>query len=520
MRKQHLGVLAVLAGSSTALATDVNGSVRWTDGVGGTHAARRVKVAIIEEHPMLGSVLAGVVDTDLDGNYAASVSFRPGYTGYAAIVIAQNDAGFVSSDGTDAGKYAVWGGFRGTVEAAHIDTVISNASSAEQAFGIADAMYTGWRFGVSGRAGDAPPAPVPAMYPAPLMPGLGTVPYWDGTKLNIIAGGQYDWDTAMHEYTHYLSSIDPLDNSPGGAHTFTVSNIPARGKHNGTRLAWGEGLADWGGVAAQRFDPVGGHTPAGVPNVGDTSYDDTNQGFSIDLEHRAGSGAWGANNSGEGDEVSVMRILWDIGDPANEPFDRVALGHDVLYRQLRAISIGEPLPVPHSRGVECLHDVWDHFTGGTTTYSNIADFGAIFEEYGVSPHPTDDFVATPIVITDPAPTFHWLRQNDGENDTFAINFYTSDLGSLLLHVDVPGDVEFFTLTPADWATLSALPLGDYRYVVIGGDAINKVTGMAYAPADQSLGYWSDSYLMTLVPAPGVLGFSPLVAFLGRRRRRE
>ncbi len=92
-----------------------------------------------------------------------------------------------------------------------------------------------------------------------------------------------------------------------------------------------------------------------------------------------------------------MRILWDIGDPANEAHDRVALGHDELYRQLRSISI--PVAGGGTRGVQSLHDVWDHFTSGAN-FATKASYGAIFEKYGVSPLATDDYVNFPLHSTD------------------------------------------------------------------------------------------------------------------------
>src|SRR5262245_19603507 len=280
MRTSHfrsvLHLLAAAALGSTALADDIHGDVKWTDSAGATHAARRVKVVVAEENPMLGSTIAAVLDADLDGHYSSDVFFRPGATGYSVFVVAQNDAGYVTADGAVTGRYAYPGGFRFRGTAGPLDVTVDNASTPGQAFQIADAMYTSWRWGVDGRSAGTPPGPVPAQFPV-----AGTVPYWDGTKLNLVAGGQNDWDTAQHEHMHYLSSLDPLHNYAGAPHTFGVSHIPTLGSSHGSRLAWGEGLANWGSIAPQRHDTAGGHMPVGVPNVGDTAYDDTAQGFSI-----------------------------------------------------------------------------------------------------------------------------------------------------------------------------------------------------------------------------------------------
>lgn len=512
-------VLALVAGTATASAVTVTGNVKWTDSAGGTHNARRVQYVVVEEHPILGSIIAGAGRTDLDGNYSEAVTFRPGYTGYAVIVLADNDAGFVASDGTVANTYSIFGGFRHVLDpSTHIDTTIDHGTPNGRAFSIVDAMYTSWRFGLSGRAADPTPAPPPVACAYPV---AGTVPYFNGI-LNIVAGGENDWDTAMHEYSHYLSSLDPLDNEPGGPHTWGTSSIPGLGKGPGTRLGWGEGFANWAGIAAQHHDPVGGHSPAGVPNVGDTRYDDTVQGFWTNLETSATS--WGVDHGqGEGDELSVCRILWDLGDAANEGYDRVALGHEILYRRLRAISIPDASSPSGFRGVETLHDVWMDLAGGATIpIAGLVDMGAIFEQHKVSPSPLDDFVTTPIMVTGGAPTFSWLRQNNGENDTFEIKILAGDLSDILLTITVPTSTSTYTLSDAQWDALKALPLGAYQYSIVGGDRLVGMFGAVRPAADQTLGYWSGSYGLTLLPTPGaatLLGLGMLVVRVRRGRSK-
>lgn len=510
-------VLMLVAGS--ALAVDVTGNVKWTDSAGGTHNARRIKIMIVEENPMLGSAPVAFTETDLDGNYALSVDFRPGFTGYTPILFAENDAGYVASDGTAATKYGFWGGFKFMpAGSAHIDSVITGGGDAGRAFGIVDAMFTAWQFGAAGRSPDGPPGSVACRYPAPLLPSWAMVPYYDG-RLNIIPGGDVDWDTAMHEYGHALSALDTMARSPGGAHNWGESNLPAHGKDAGARLGWGEGMANWMGIAAQHHDPVGGHMAVGVPNVGDTRYDDTAQGFWIDLEATATSlGAM--TPEGESDEMAVARILWDIGDAANEGYDNVAMGHDTLYKKLRAIRVTDAAAPGGVRNVERLHDVWMALTTGiTTTYADIANLGSIFEAHNVSPRPLDDFVATPIMTTGGAPTFDWNRQNNGQNETFEIRFFSGDMSTLLMTIAVPGTDPTYTLSAAEWATLSAWTLGDYKYVVVGGDGRVGTTGAVRPAADQTLGYWSGAYGMTLVPTPGSLALLMVGGVVVRARRR-
>src|SRR5262249_10155564 len=129
-------------------------------------------------------------------------------------------------------------------------------------------------------------------------------------NIHILSDDRWDWDVTNHEYTHYLSHLDTLDASPGGNHRLGVSNIgqqhpsnPLRSKIDGCRLAWGEGLATFIGIASQRTNPgaAGQNMPAGLAHVGDTFYTDTiDSTNNYDLETHAGS-----LEAGEGEEVAV-----------------------------------------------------------------------------------------------------------------------------------------------------------------------------------------------------------------------
>jgi hypothetical protein len=108
---------------------------------------------------------------------------------------------------------------------------------------------------------------------------------------------EYDDDVIMHEFGHYIAHNFSWDTSPGGNHN-PFDDIP-----ESPPLAWSEGFAHWWTTAAR-------NTPEYVDNNAD--------GF---LFFELETPTEPAITRGNGNEIAVGAILWDITDPANEPFD-------------------------------------------------------------------------------------------------------------------------------------------------------------------------------------------------------
>ncbi|MCG8450409.1 MAG: hypothetical protein MI725_12645, partial [Pirellulales bacterium] len=302
---------------------------------------------------------------------------------------------------------------------------------------------------------------------------------------------------------HFLADIDNLDNSPGGIHAFGVSNItgcvgclagggniPALGKNAGTRLGWGEGLANYISSATHA---VGGFNQPNVPTVNDAIYTNRNtvaaNQFSVAIENNG-------TNDGEGDEASIMRILWDIADPTGggEAHDQIAIGHgdavtqDGLYNILDNIG-----------GLVRLDQVWDHFFANTGDLKlgaipvdrKRALLGDIFEEYDVSPDPGGVIIGATLNLAGAAPAFSWARNNENANDEFDLIVFNNDFTSRILEVDVPGNVTSYALSAAQWQTLKNAGVGLRNFVVVGADTTTFATGP----------YWSGSEQFTLIPEP-------------------
>lgn len=490
------GVLSFAAGQ--AFADGLSGSVSYTDGGGTARPARRITVQVFAANPA-GDTLVGEFRTDDAGAWSGSVLPPPGSFGYFVRAVAANDATRVFTVGgvvpysVSAGGAPLGGG---AIPPITIDT---SGGNAERSFAVADALQTGWLYGSAMRG--AAPARVNTTFPET---GAGTASYYEpATGLHIRQWRRYAWDVLTHEYSHYLADIDSLDANPGGPHAFGVSNITPGpdGKLNGVRLAWGEALATYNGTAAQA---VSAH-PAS-PTTGDTVYTSLNTDtpastFEVNLDTHAGTGTTGVN-AGEGDETSVMRILWDLADGTggSEPHDRVTLGHTSLYGM-----INNDIP-----GIDQLNGLWNHLiTRPGTTDALRVDYGAIFEEYGVSPHPVGDLIGAALMDSDPAPTFEWLRRNNSDNDAFGLIVFDATFSTRLLDITIPGDVTSYTLTAGQWDTLNN-HIGAARFVIRGSDTDQYTTGS----------YWSDAYGFTIIPVPGAVPLAALATVLCARRRRR
>lgn len=487
-------LLASLAG--TAWGVGISGNVKYTDGAGTEQPARRIKVQIWVANPG-GDALVGETRCDNAGDWSADVTPPPGSLGFFTRIVADNDATTVATSAA-ATPYFVSGPGAplsgGATPPVVIDT--SFAIDAHRAFAVADAEQTSWLYGTAMRG--AAPVQIRTVFPET---GAGTASFYqpsDGT-LHIRQWRRYAWDVISHEYGHRLAHIDGLDNNPGGSHSFGVSNITggAGGKSHGVRLAWGEALATYNGTAAQF---VAAHPTS--PTTGDTIYtslntDTPDSTFEVNIDNHDGSA-----DAGEGDEASVVRILWDLADGTggSEPHDRVTIGfapmYDIINNQIA--------------GVDELDDLWDYlFTRPTATDALRVDYGAIFEEYGVSPVPIGGMVGGTISTEGGAPTFNWTRGNNTWNDTFNLIVFNDALTARVLDIAVAGDVTSYMLSAAEWATLGGAGLGSYKWVVGGSDTFQYTTGS----------YWSDARGFTLVPTPAALALLALGGVIGTRRRR-
>jgi hypothetical protein len=476
---------------------DVNlsGTILWTDEGGNTHPVREATVEIwdSDDFPLFDELVT-TVRTDVNGKYSSTLNNNDGiFQGNRDIyikVLADSPFHYVSSDGTEGETYSQ----RNQITfneipngAQTIDLTIGNTTNAERAFSVNDALYTSGLYAKTVR-GEEPQQKLSARFPGDL-----TFSYYQNNRINLVSGDWQDWDVIQHEYGHFLAEKDGLAKLPlpGGPHFFGVSNIPTVGKENGVQLAWSEGIADYLGIAAQNVANAAGGLPSvfnqnGTSSTGDTFYTDPELSLNVDLETITGSG-----NAGEGDEVSVMRILWDIADNNQDTFtnrliDHIALGHKELYDILNN----------NIANLDQLDDVWDYFYGISDDATRV-NYGAIFQEYGVSPVPFGEPINQTLQLGSAIPTFQWSRNNNNANDQFQAIVFNNDFSKRELDYLVPADVTQWTPDPDQWNQIIDTP-GEYHFVIAGSDTDNPTTGS----------YWSGAYNFFVTPPSQILVTTP------------
>jgi hypothetical protein len=522
LRPLLAAALLLLPGVSRAATFTLQGVLSWTDGAGHLHPVRLSDVNLWDDDvgpdELVSSGSTGLTGAygfiGIDNNDGALQGNRDPYLE----VFANGAAHFVSSDGTVANTYTGT-----TAPIAEIpdgttnqNYASGNTTNTDWAFSVSDAVTTGTLFATAVRG---VPTSVAVRFPA-----AGTFYCATGAEagcngiaheLNVVSGDRWDWDVILHEYGHHLAAIDGLDNSPGGTHNTGISNIGINGhtKQEGVQLGWSEGLATYLSIAAQDVTRDLGYLDTSankVPNTGDTFYSDTidNVG-SYDVEgdyHSAGR-----TPHGEGDELAVMRILYDIADPDNEGHDHIGIGHDALYDILNT----------KIANLDQLDDLWDYFFAnpddlglgaGVENDEARAVLGEIFEKYSVAPDPIAGWDADPSLDLNGGPLIvSWDRGNDDRNDTFVIYFFDEDFSTQIFvgGIAVPGDVDTYELTVAQWDALRAHGEGNYNLVVAGSDTTSYTTGS----------YWSGAKAFSLVPEPARLVLLACTLFVPGLERR-
>ncbi len=510
----------------------VQGNLQWSDGQNNLHNARQVKVEIHAIDLLGNDTVEATTTTDLDGFYQGSFSSAaPGLLDVYLGVFASGPAGYVSPNVDPNTNVPVAANTYGlqtptTGVGAGINTIsanFTNANDAGRAFGVYDMMLVGSQFANDVRG--APLAALPARFPHAPPPNPNTSFFSSSTNsIYILSGDRWDWDVIGHEYSHYLHNADALTDSPGGGHCFGVSSITGSpgctgntmgiGKSPGSRLGWGEGVGNYMGVAMQQVNAAANKFPTNLLNFGDPNYTDTiDASIDFSLELDTGSGV-----AGEGEEVAVARILWDIADPLGTlpgTHDRVARSHVQLYKDLVAARNRVRTQSGNNAAkLATLHQVNDYYLNIVATNDQQrVDYGAIFEKYSVSPSPTG-ILADPNAIVDinDIIQFDWLRQNNNANDTFQLIVWNDDFSTRLVDFLIPNDVNSYQLTGVQKALLHGQVGNELKWAVVGSDLYDP-NGTAYAGLASTGNYWSDARSFTLVPEPVTLVLLALAAVL-------
>jgi hypothetical protein len=261
----------------------------------------------------------------------------------------------------------------------------------------------------------------------------------------ILVGSYNNWDTIIHEYGHafadqnnffpftwedysfsfpyeFLNSANVSGLVTGAPlkHNSEINNRLIHSLMAGTpegmkkidKMIFQEGFADFFSAVVQATIGVPLPPPAGQPDNsnlvagrGNTFHDlsvEQGQPLQQPFPTPAGQTALGYSG-GEDEELSVMRILWDLYDQTNatdsmsaSPFnsdrilDNVNMGVDDLFRLLVV------------QKAQTLQDLWQQLNdltykaNPTNFYATMANYGAIFELNNVAPEPYGLMARNPV----------------------------------------------------------------------------------------------------------------------------
>ena len=235
----------------------------------------------------------------------------------------------------------------------------------------------------------------------------------------------------MHEYGHYVQYRYGITDSPGGYHTGSQNCIDldrwSEGqdpKDYGIRLAWAEAYATVFGVMAQQYFL---EILDNINTVGNSDYDSYNN-YSYSLENHYSS-------FGEGGEISIQEILYDLYDNTNESGDTFSWGHEHFWNVLM------------SSEATTFSDFVNHLY--TNNYIDKSEFGILLsrEKMAVSNLAVD-------TITGDYPILTWSA-NGGSvrcpNNEFTIEIFKED--GTLIFSKAGITTNSYAFTKANWSSI-------------------------------------------------------------------
>ncbi len=452
-RAETLGrtdVDTTLAPSALCAGVCIAGTVKWTDSAGGRHPVRKAPVEIWDK----GSVrdtLVTTVTSDATGAFAATIdnldadgAGARGRDIYLRVV--------ASGPGFAIGDHYIQNSVRSDVATGTSITatfVANNVTDNNTAFSLQNAMVVAGEYLATVRSAAFPFVHV-------TFPSVGGGSYYDGVSLNVDGLDRWDWDVMLHEYGHFIADVMDIEDNPGGSHSGSDNLSDTHGnKSVGVRLAFGEGWPTYFAVSALREMNT---ASLNIPNIGDTSYQDTEDQVIIDDLEAGG-------RLGEDNERTVMSVLWDLYDTPADGLDRVALGTGFIWNLLDA----SPRPALWTLG-----SAYNLFSPGASAGQN--DRNCIFTQQNVSPTISGPAL-TVLGATAASPTINWTRGNGGThpNKLFEVQYRDATDGALL-HTSGPITVLTYTAPAGAWSSAKASSGGNVNVTVVGTQIDAPLTG--------------------------------------------
>ncbi len=402
-------------------------------------------------------------------------------------------------------------------------------------------------------------------------PASGSIAFYTNASdgITISDNNWSTWDVIGHEYGHHVAQEMGIDASPGGAHFITSSVLRVRppamaaGPNQGglatlpgLQLAWSEGIATTLSQIAtnERANAVFPNLPAADKDTDYDVYISSNPTVSAtmapDFQFRHSmeslsftnqGGQFNTMGQGEGNELSVMRALWDFYD--NTPGETFASGMTDTI-SLGASNMMDDLLGQDGSGVKpqtfdaFWRNVWKEAgqagsalrtsSGAVNQNHAMALAGAILQENGISSVPTGETITLDTTGGgNSSITFNITEQNDDVSNFFNVAVFDTAWNFLFMRANDVNDPNHVAPVAGMVTTgiTEAFAIG-----VTGVDGL-LVVGRQYhwvalndplnvAPLDSIDDYyWSSHRSFTFIPAPGTVVLLALTGIVGLRRRR-
>jgi len=399
-------------------AISIDGSVMYQDklysntGVLAQESYKPVRHAVVDVVNLLGEVMMST-QTDSNGGYSFNVLPTDRYI---IRVLAKTASGLgyrLEVNDLSGALYSVTQQLDISTPAS-ADLVISHASGLSAVFNILDVMTSGSEFMQQLNVGTLPAL---TMY---WEQGKGQATYFcngfhsiyclQGGGIYVLSsstGGdadEFDDDVLWHEFGHYVAHYFSRDDSPGGCHVLSSTNLDLR-------LSWSEGWGDFFPAAVKhwlRSDPVRA-TRLSIPDTLSTSYyiDLSGNWAMIALD----IGAAPATYVDAGNEIAIANVLHQV---------MLAHGMPAVWQVMKNYMSGVATPV----NLEAFWDGWQQLNSPDA--QQLANLESIFSSRKINylhdGYENDNDPARANLLDLNSVQTHHLYRQDGVGDVDVFKF--------------------------------------------------------------------------------------------------